>query len=635
MASPTPWRARVRTLVVVAALAVTPLAVVSGPPAGAATGATGAGATPTPPPTEPTTPGRSGMYHVWSCRTPTGATAPLDGWVVGPDSTALGTDLSCDADGSFGAWTGRETGAGSAAIEWMTPDGLTPISVVLRRAARSFIDPAAPSASASASLRARYLGTFLFNGMQVPTERTTFEETSVGGSATTSIIGTPGNPSALNSRLAIDPIPTGRDLRPLRIDARCSPAGSPSCDARYQVYSADFRILDAGPPAVDTSAGTLVEALAGPPAPRRGGLGFVVTARDAGSGVRSARVELDGLVASTASLEAIVPSCRAQVASDGLPGYTLLQPCPSGTTLAGQLDTSRWPDGEHQVRLLVDDAAGNVTVAAAGTLLVANDDQVGPGSPLALRGSSNGSPASDAATLTVTWPSTARRASTRPSQVRRCRRPGYAAKHPLTCQGRAAAAETEVRWSPRAQLSGAVLLTTPSGTPIAGATIEVRSTARSSSAQPQVLQRLTTDPGGRATFTLTPGEGSRTLEARWLARTLDTRPAAVGAATLTVRAATTLNAPRRVASGATVTFSGALQGRTGELSKVPVRLEVRDRGRWKTFSTAVTDTGGQWTRTLRFASTRGRYPVRAMIGSTAAYPYAAGQSTRTVTVTVR
>ncbi len=280
---------------------------------------------------------------------------------------------------------------------------------------------------------------------------------------------------------------------------------------------------------------------------------------------------------------------------------------PGRPTLAGQLDTTKWSDGEHQVRLLVDDAAGNVVVAAAGTVLIRNSDQVGPGSPLSLRGASNGVPETDAATLTVTWPSTARRASTRPSQVRRCRSASYAAKHPLTCQGRAAAGQTEVRWSSTVRLTGAVQLTAASGAPIAGAAIDLVATPLSDPGATQPVGQLTTDANGTRHVRRTAGEGSRTLEARWRARALDTRPAAVGTAVVTVRASTTLQAPRRVSGGATITFSGQLQSRAGNLAKVPVRLEVRDRGRWKTFTTATTGGDGQWSRTLRFASTRGRY----------------------------
>ncbi len=166
------WAAAGGRLLAVVALALVCVWVVAG--GGTARGATGAfvpGATPTPVPTEPTTPARSGMYHVWSCRTPTGSPAPLDGWTQGPDVTAQGADLSCEIDGSFGAWAGRETGAGFAAIEWMTPAGITPVSVVLRRSVRTFIDPAAPSVNATASLRARYLGTSSSTARRSPTRR--------------------------------------------------------------------------------------------------------------------------------------------------------------------------------------------------------------------------------------------------------------------------------------------------------------------------------------------------------------------------------------------------------------------------------------------------------------------------------
>lgn len=591
---------------------------------------------PTPVPTQITTPGTPGMYHVYSCRTPSGTPAPLDGWVVGPDVTALGADLWCDQDNAFGPRASVETGTGRAAIEWMTPSAdLVPVSVVLRRAVRSFIDPiTTPNANGSATLTTRFLTSYLYNGMVVPTISEPFRERSDGYSAKTSTIGSPWDPSAANNLLAIDGIPTAREVRPLRIEAQCSPEGSPSCDAKYLVFSADFRIKDAIAPTVDTASGSLIDAIAGS-ATARGSLGFIAAAADGGSGVRRARVEVDGKVVTTASLESVLPTCRAQTAADGLPGYTLIRPCPSGSTLAGQLDTAPLSDGEHAVRVLVDDAAGNSVVAAAGALLVRNSDQIGAGSPLALRGAANGSPATDAGVLRVAWPSTARRASTRPSKVRRCKSASYAAKHPLTCKGRPADSAVTSPFSPSRVATAQLALTTADGQPISGATVELQATPAAVGAAPTALPSVTTGPDGTATFSVPLSGGSRTLEARWRARVADTRPAATGTATLAVAASTTLDGPGWVGRGARVTFSGRLDGRAGSPAKVPVRLEVRDRGRWKTFATSSTDGDGNWRARLRFAQTPGTYVVRAKVGTTTTYPYAAGASPRSVRVRVR
>lgn len=605
---------------------------------GATTTARGAtiNPSPTPVPTQVTTPSQPGMYHVYSCRTPSGAPAPLDGWVVGPDVTALGADLWCDQDNSFGPRASAETGTGRAAIEWMTPSAdLSPVSVVLRRAVRSFIDPVTtPSANGSAMLTSRYLSSYVYNGMVVPTISEPFRERSDGYSAKTSMIGSPWDPSAANNLVAIDPIPTAREVRPLRIEAQCSPEGSPSCDAKYLVFSADFRVKDAVAPTVDTASGSLIDAISGS-ATARGSLGFIVAAADAGSGVRRARVEVDGKVVTTASLEAIVPTCRAQTDADGLPGYTLMRPCPSGSTLAGQLDTALLSDGEHAVRVLVDDAAGNSVVAAAGALLVRNSDQIGAGSPLTLRGAPNGSPATDAGVLRVAWPSTARRASTQPSKVRRCQSASYAAKHPLSCKGRPADSAVTSPFSPSRVATAQLALTTADGQPISGATVELQATPAAIGAAATALPSVTTGADGTATFTVPLSAGSRTLEARWRARTADTRPAATGTATLSVAASTTLDGPGWVGRGARVTFSGRLDGRAGSPAKVPVRLEVRDRGRWKTFATSSTDGDGNWRARLKFAQTPGTYVVRAKVGTTTTYPYAAGASPRSVRVRVR
>jgi hypothetical protein len=148
------------------------------------------------------------------------------------------------------------------------------------------------------------------------------------------------------------------------------------------------------------------------------------------------------------------------------------------------------------------------------------------------------------------------------------------------------------------------------------------------------LATLRADADGRLSIPAGTGP-SRTLRFQWVG-TDTAKPAAADAQVL-VPARTSITVDRRkVLNGEAVTFSGRLLGRPLPDGGKLVDLQVRLRGRWRTFAAPRADGAGRWSYLYRFEATRGlvAYSFRARIRREAAYPYELGHS-RTVRVTVR
>lgn len=107
---------------------------------------------------------------------------------------------------------------------------------------------------------------------------------------------------------------------------------------------------------------------------------------------------------------------------------------------------------------------------------------------------------------------------------------------------------------------------------------------------------------------------------------------------LEVPGRTTLRASRRrLVNGQRVIFGGRLSvAPVGLAARKLVELQTRLSGRWQTFRTVPTDSGGLWKTAYRFRRTRGvvRYRFRVRIPREAGYPFVTGV-TRSIRVTVR
>jgi hypothetical protein len=260
----------------------------------------------------------------------------------------------------------------------------------------------------------------------------------------------------------------------------------------------------------------------------------------------------------------------------------------SGGTLRANLDDLSLPDGTYELRARVRDVAGN---EHTGT-------RRGDGSPMRL-----------------VLPLRARGEIV--LSARRCR-----------SRGRGCRALKRLRNGTRVHTR-----LTANGGPVPNAAVTVLARPRTGGAFEPVAT-LRTDSDGRAS--LSSGSGpSRTLRFRWPG-TGTVRPASADIPVVVPARSSISVDRRRVRNGDTVTFRGRLRGRPLPDGGKLVDLQVRLRGRWRTFATPRADSGGRWAFAYRFEATRGlvRYRFRALIRREAAYPYELGYS-RAVRVTVR
>ncbi len=571
----------------------------------------------------------AGVFTLYSCRTPTGAPAPAEGWSVvkQTDVDGRGAGVYCNVGLAVTAsLNGRNiySSGDSAAVGFsINTPGLTAGSAVLMR---SLLIKATPNAGSWASETI-----------------TTADGTLAEQKAFAQTIGNANEPLNPANRLEItQPFKAGTI-----ITARVSCNASEYCGsvdgylAELLIHQAMIQIQDSISPTFTSAAGDLLQQGA-PVASVSGAPAVVVQASDVGSGLFRLVVTADGVDVATGAFPDGGGRCVPLPGT--VRGFTTLQPCLGQGSASLTWDTTKVADGLHSVQLLVEDASGNRTVVAAGRTLVANRPggpggpggvpAVGPGSALELRGGPNGSAATDEATMSLVWPATAKVPRQDRSTKRRCARSDtYRRLHPVWCGGSPARSELNTSWSKTKANALSGRLVTASGVPISGAAIELASTSPVPGSAPVPLPGVSTDADGRFAATIPRAGGSQTIAASWRARVNDTIAVASTQARVDVRAATGLEANRRIRSGQKVTFRGTLRSKVGNLERVPIELQAQVQGRWRTFAVANTGPDGRWEfrRTFR---TRGRYTVRARVGSVVSYPWAAGAGTRKVTFSV-
>ena len=278
----------------------------------------------------------------------------------------------------------------------------------------------------------------------------------------------------------------------------------------------------------------------------------------------------------------------------GDPAWRDLGASLGGGALVGVLDDSALPDGVYELRAHVRDGAGNERTG----------DRRRDGTPMRIA-----LPVRAASKLVLAQ---RRRCVRRPGGRRRC----VSGQGPV--HGNGHRIQGELRAGDR---------------PVSGAPITVLAAPRSGGGFARVAT-VGTDAAGR--FSYASGGGpSRTVRFRYDGTRL-IRPAATDVRIL-VRAGSSIAVDRRFAlNGEAVRFRGRLaRGPVPDGGKL-IDLQAFCRGRWRTFATPRTDSGGRWSYDYRFGATVGvvTYRFRARIRREAAYPYELGHS-RVVRVTVR
>jgi len=366
------------------------------------------------------------------------------------------------------------------------------------------------------------------------------------------------------------------------------------------------------------------------------------------TGVRSARLVLDGTERS-----------REDLACD----YTRPLPCSNASNRRLGLGSTPITDGQHQLQLVVEDAAGNPTATAARTVTL---DSHGPDATLSRAsrktitisvsdGASGVAGGSIAVRNAPTEPFRALATTLANGRLTAKLDRGSAARAGIAVNvtdnaGNATAGEmsemslrvggrtlrggaASVSYSRSARFSGR--LVTRDGVPLSGQPIAVEQTSRVAGSSPTVVGTVTTDGKGRFSHRA-PAGPSRRL--RFIFAGAPGFAPLTRSAQLSVRASSTIHAsPRTLRGGGRVRFSGrlGLRGATAPRSGKLVDLQAFDGGRWRTFATArARGSKGAWSSSYRFAGRPGRYPVRLRIRREDVFPYDLGYS-RSVIVRVR
>jgi hypothetical protein len=325
---------------------------------------------------------------------------------------------------------------------------------------------------------------------------------------------------------------------------------------------------------------------------------FGLNGADVGGGLFQAIVEVDGADALAIPLGG--STCRDIASDPALNGFAAAQPCPLRVDNGSlDVDTSRLPQGQHAVRVLLEDAAGNRTaIFGPVTRNITSSEAVGPGSDPVLRGAANGDGASDLARLTAHW---GRRGS-RTLLVSR-----FGRTHVV--RGRLRDAD---------------------GAPIANAVIDAVSKTTAVDARELGKRNGPRTRSDGSWFVVLPrGVSSRDLTFRYRSHVNDTIASATAGVRLRVRAGVQLSIhPRRARTGQTIRFSGRLLG--GPLprgGKQVVLMARTSRGAWVRFNVVRTDGSGRFRAVYRFQQPGAAlYRFRALSLSEAAYPYLAGGS---------
>lgn len=134
-----------------------------------------------------------------------------------------------------------------------------------------------------------------------------------------------------------------------------SPPGAET--VRFDIHAAQITLRDSSAPAVAALTGPLAEA----GRTHTGTTTVTARATDAGAGVASFALEVDGAAVASAA----APGCQAEP-------FTARTPCPTDIAQTLELDTTKLAYGRHSARVVARDASGNATGSPAVDVLVDN-----------------------------------------------------------------------------------------------------------------------------------------------------------------------------------------------------------------------------------------------------------------------
>lgn len=347
---------------------------------------------------------------------------------------------------------------------------------------------------------------------------------------------------------------------------------------------ATITLEDNSPPKVSVVGGSLTTGTE-----LEGAQTLAITGTDTGSGIYQATLEVDGKPSQSTTVANNSGHCaNVGQTTDGRPGFLYVVPCAlevNDQYVSFNLATV--PDGPHRLTVLVTDAAGNATTVLNREAIVG-------------RGACNGT-CGDQAKLAVSD---------------------------------AKLLQTVTRAYVRSGLRLSGTLREPTGSPVAGARLELLQQASYTGAPMRAVTTTTTNTAGQWSVVVPRGP-SRVLLVAWRSHALDAGYTAQLEYHERVFADVGLTAPHRVRVDTPFTFRGALAGGYIPPEHSTVQMEIFFTGRWRTIETLRTDRRGRFAYGYTFSTGTGSsYLFRAVIQYSHAYPFLANAS-RPVRVRVR
>ena len=381
----------------------------------------------------------------------------------------------------------------------------------------------------------------------------------------------------------------------------CNSGGSEGAWSLVRLWWANLLLSNEATPSASGVGGTLLSPNAA------GTQELTLNAADPGGpGVYLVIVQIDGKAVYSGTPNNNGGKCVPVGTSGGALMFDYSQPCPPSESVDLPINTTALANGQHTLKVSVEDAAGNSAVVYDGTISTKQPSENSLG---ALPGP--GTSAGNAPTATVAVPNgtTASRTAQLTLGVKR-RITRIYAHRALRVTGR---------------------LVDGQGNPIAGATLDVLAQV-SGSASMVAIGHASTSANGTFTASV-PGGPTRTIEIAYRAFSTDASYAAVAQIAEAVEAGVKLAvSPHRTGSEGTITLSGQVLGPV-PAQGVAVELLVHYRGRWEPFRVPQTDSRGRFEVVYQFQGGIGRFPFRAsVLGGQAGFPFAHGES-RAVDVT--
>ncbi len=524
-------------------------------------------------------------YHDFICRIPygpdAGRAAPADDVTYAINDAFLYAGDSCASDGSL--YTAVDGGSthpygDTAADTFTVPDGLTISGFTFWRYEADY--PGQPYGTPASNL-SYSPGPASVQGLCVE-----------GCSR-----GTPDNPLSHSNEVSVANLSGVTQIQWTAAcgggpGGTCPASGSGTYSSQYDVYAADIDLVDSTPPTVSNVGGPLIAG-----GTLSGNQSISFDAADGQSGVYGGTLLVDGHIVLSQILNTNGGTCQSlNLTSDGQRSFEHAQPCLPALSASMTLNTSQFTAGQHSLELIVEDAAGNKTIAYNGTIttsgppLVGTNGSINGGQPPHI---ANGeSPcAGEELSLVVNGKRTP----------------------PIIPYGKAVTVRGVLHCGTVPIRGARVVITTIGGPPDAALNSAVQTALDGS-----FSYKVPTGPDRLLRFTYT-------------AFSNDPGPAASATATVTIRPSIRLRiSPRRTGNGQTIHWTGTIAGGPYPAQGVTLDVEVREGRHWRIFDQTVANNKGRFRYSYRFRQTEEptTYTFRLALphSGSGGYPYTPGAS---------